>query len=140
MMNEDFIFRVLIALGLAVIGISGFWLINRLILLRAGQQAFSLAGFQPGRPAVLYFSTSTCLPCQTMQSPALRIVKDRLGEEAWQLIQIDAVEHPEIAQKWGVMSVPTTFILDAEGKPRQINHGIVLADQLIKQIKSVKDN
>jgi protein-disulfide isomerase-like protein with CxxC motif len=40
-----------------------------------------------------------------------------------------------LANEWGVMSVPTTFILDKDGRPRQINHGVARAEKLLAQLK-----
>jgi hypothetical protein len=54
-----------------------------------------------------------------------------------QVVEIDAAERPELARRWGVMSVPTTFVLDARGKARYVNNGIARADKLLRQIQAV---
>jgi hypothetical protein len=36
-----------------------------------------------------------------------------------------------------VLSVPTTFILDREGKPRHVKHGFAFAEKLFKQIREL---
>ena len=52
-----------------------------------------------------------------------------------QIIEVDASERMDLASEWGVMSVPTTFILDKSGRPRQINHGVTRAEKLLAQLK-----
>jgi hypothetical protein len=48
---------------------------------------------------------------------------------------VDASAQPEVAQEWGVLSVPTTFVIDASGKPRFVNHGVANAEKLIQQLE-----
>ncbi len=42
---------------------------------------------------------------------------------------------PELADYWGVLSVPTTFVIDGQGQPRHINHGMTSQDKLRRQIE-----
>jgi thioredoxin-related protein len=53
------------------------------------------------------------------------------------VIEIDATQQPDLARKWGVMSVPTTFLLDAHGKARYVNNGIARLETLMKQVQSL---
>ena len=126
---------VVIRLGLTIVLIlagAGFWLLtNRLILRRAKQNAPALGNI--GVPMILYFTTPTCAPCKTYQRPALEQVKQALGNRL-QIVEVDASTQPEVASQWGVLSVPTTFILDANGEPRHINHGPTSAARLLKQL------
>jgi thioredoxin-like negative regulator of GroEL len=93
-----------------------------------------LDGFSPGTPAILYFTTPTCMPCKTLQRPAIQEVQQTLGDRI-QIIEVDASQRIDLANEWGVMSVPTTFILDKDGRPRQINHGVARAEKLLAQLK-----
>jgi thioredoxin-like negative regulator of GroEL len=63
-------------------------------------------------------------------------VQERLGERL-QVIEVDAAAHPEVAGQWGVMSVPTTFIVDANGQPRHVNHGVTPQDKLLRQLEDI---
>jgi hypothetical protein len=54
------------------------------------------------------------------------------------VIEVDAAAQPELANYWGVLSVPTTFIIDRRGRPRRVNHGVSGADKLKKQIEVVE--
>jgi len=95
-----------------------------------------LETIRPGIPAILYFTTPTCVPCKTVQRPALAHLQERLGDSI-QVIEIDAAAQPELANYWGVLSVPTTFIIDGRGRPRRVNHGVSSADKLQRQIEEV---
>ena len=99
-----------------------------------------LRGLHPNIPAIIYFTTPTCIPCKTQQQPALHRLKTELGENV-QIIQIDATEQPEAADRWGVLSAPTTFVLNAQGQPNAVNHGVADEHKLKRQlIKSLPDN
>lgn len=92
----------------------------------------------PGVPAILYFTTPTCVPCRTQQRPALERLQSTLGE-AVQIITVDATEHPEDADRWGVLSAPTTFVLDPQLHTRAINHGVADDHKLLMQLQEAED-
>lgn len=96
-----------------------------------------LNSLRPGATAVVYFTTPSCVPCRTQQKPTLTKLQDELGEKL-QVIQIDAVDQPETAERWGVLSVPTTFVIGSDGRPVAVNHGTADIITLRRQIDSVR--
>lgn len=133
---EDILARSLIALALAVAGVAGFRIWRAAQLRRVSDvdpRTPGLAEWQPGRRAILYFTTPDCAPCRTTQRPALRRLQADLGE-AVQVIEINAAEQREIADHWGVLSVPTTFVLADDGRPQHVNIGVTGYDRLKRQI------
>ena len=136
-MDNVLLSRSLWTAVIILVGISLYWLANRLILARARNKVPGLVRARPGGPVLLYFTTPACVPCKTIQRPEIQQVKEQLGEDL-QVIEIDASEQPEVASKWGVMSVPTTFIIDAKGEPRHVNHGVTTADKLLKQYRKIR--
>lgn len=130
--------RTLLAIGLIVLAVLAYTLANRLILRRAGKMRLGLEDFTPGKAAILYFTMPGCVPCQTTQKPALARLKEITGGRV-QVIEVDAMQRPDLAESWGVLSVPTTFVIDSKGEPRRVNHGVALAEKLLEQLEQVED-
>ncbi|MFZ5821836.1 MAG: thioredoxin family protein [Chloroflexota bacterium] len=126
--------RLLIAAAIAGLGLLAYLFINRRTLAVAGGKIHSFESYRPGLPALVYFTTPTCAPCKTIQRPVIEQLKAAYGK--WfQVIEVDASQQPAVAQAWGVMTVPTTFVIDASGKPRYVNQGIAAAGKLIQQLE-----
>ncbi len=131
-MLERFALALLISLSLGL----SYWLIGRLLLARNARRALRLDEYRLGRPAILYFTTPDCAPCRTIQCPALESLVELLGAQL-QIIEVNALEQPELADVWGVLSVPTTFLIDAQGRPRGMNHGVARAPKLLAQLQKI---
>lgn len=126
------------ALTIAGVGAGVYGLANRVALSRAAEKICGLESFRLGIPAILYFTTPTCVPCKTTQRPAIQKIIDQLGDEI-QIIEIDASIRTDLADYWGVLSVPTTFIIDKKGQPRHINNGVALTSKLLNQVQNHTD-
>lgn len=135
-MSSVLLIRFLSAIAIAGFLIAAYWVINAVILARARGKRLGLETLQVGIPAVLYFTTPSCVPCKTVQRPALAQLQKTLGDKV-QVIEIDASAQPHLADYWGVLSVPTTFIIDKQGRPRRVNHGVAGAEKLQKQLEEV---
>ena len=139
----EIVFRLGLALLISAALVTLYWGWTRLQLLRVGSRSprsridEGLENLQLGTPAILYFTTPTCIPCRTVQGPAIEALAKRYGKQL-QVIKIDAAERPDLADSWGVLSVPTTFIIDRKGRPRQVNHGVALASKLDRQLRAVR--
>jgi len=137
-MNTDVWIRLTWALVCIGFGLAIYAFSNRFMLARArGKKATALL-FKSGKPALLYFTTPTCAPCKTIQRPAIQSLQERLGDRL-QIVEIDASASPDVADEWGVLSVPTTFIIDAKGQPRHVNQGVATVEKLWRQIQSLND-
>ncbi len=132
-MPNEVLIRLLSAAAIIAAGLALYRLGSFLVVSRAQARAHNLDALRPGKPAILYFTTPDCAPCKTIQRPALRDVQGRMGDRL-QIIEVNAYEQPGLAKEWGVLSVPTTFIIDASGRPRHVNHGVTPADRLIEQV------
>ena len=128
--------RLLIAFIIIICGTVGWILFNRISLWRVGAKSASdplLASLQPHTPVIVYFTTPFCAPCKTLQSPALAELKGELHESI-QIVQVDATERPDVADRWGVFSAPTTFVLDQDRILRHVNRGVATAETLKRQL------
>ncbi len=140
-MATDYLARALLAAALISLGMAAFWAWNSWQLRRLGQaRGTVLRGLESARPgvaAVLYFTTPDCLVCRTAQKPALQRLEADLGGGV-QIVEIDATVDTAVADYWGVLSVPTTFVIDAQGTPRSINHGLTSKEKLQRQIEATQ--
>ena len=111
------------ALGLA-------YVIGKLITLRsglreAGEKAANVdtsdLGLSKTGPTVLHFSAEWCGPCA-----GVRKVVDQVCDELPGVahVEIDMDANPEAARRLSVLSLPTTIIFDAGGRPRFRTHGV----------------
>ncbi len=135
-MIPEWLYRLILAVGIILLGWVAARLIRAVTLKQVKKVSRQIEGWTPGIPAVVYFTTPDCVACKTTQRPALNRVKEKLGDRL-QVIEINALEKPDLAQQWGVLSVPTTFILDGQGSPQQVNYGVTLADKLQEQIRMI---
>lgn len=132
-MPLDILYRLVWAVGIILFGMLLYRSVSFIILKRAAQQARKPGLIPPGKPTILYFTTPDCTVCRTTQRPALARLQNLLGDQL-QLIEINAYEKPELARDWGVLSVPTTFVLDNQGHPLHVNHGVTSTDKLLQQL------
>lgn len=137
-MSSEILSRSVLALAIVVVGIFGYWLINQRLLVRAKSNIFTLFDQLPNKPVIVYFTTPDCAPCKTVQRPALSRISQILGDSL-QVVEIDATQRPDLAKQWGVMSVPTTFLLDARGEARYVNNGVTRAEKLMEQLQTLSD-
>lgn len=133
----EILVRLAISAGLIALGILLYWGWNRWQLRRLGRRGRSrllgLESLRPEVPGILYFTTPECVVCHTAQRPALKRLAAELGD-AVQVIEVDATVKTALADHWGVLSVPTTFVIDSHGRPRAVNHGLASQDRLRRQL------
>jgi thiol-disulfide isomerase/thioredoxin len=130
--------RLLIAVALLALGVIAYRMMIRRQIRQTSEMAAVgdplLRGLKLGVPIILYFTTPTCIPCKTQQTPALDRLRDELGNGV-QIVRVDATEDPDAAQRWGVISAPTTFVLDGVRATVAVNHGVAEADKLRRQLQ-----
>jgi len=131
--------RILLTVAIAI-GIVVLWQVyNRLAVRRLAQTAPRdplLVSLSSRVPTILYFSTQHCAPCKTQQVPALKQLEHEWGERM-HVVYVDCEQQPEAADRWGVFSVPTTFVLDSEHKPTAVNRGVASATTLQRQLEAI---
>lgn len=87
-----------------------------------------------GGPRILYFTTQTCVVCKAQQEPAISAVLERMGS-GLRIERYDAVEERAIADRYGVLTVPTTAVYDASGELVTVNRGFAPAALLLAQLR-----
>jgi thioredoxin 1 len=135
-MISEILLRFMAAIGIILSGLVAYRLVNHHLLGRAKSNLPGLYNPLPNKPVIIYFTTPDCAPCRVVQRPAIEKVISLLGEKL-HVVEIDATKRPDLAKTWGVMSVPTTFLLDARGEARYVNNGVARAEKLIQQIHTL---
>jgi thiol-disulfide isomerase/thioredoxin len=133
--------RTIFTIVLLLVGFAGYRIFTRYHIARAAAAVPIdplLSDLKPGVPVIVYFTTPTCAPCETQQTPALKRLQSELGEHNIQIVKVDATENPDAADRWGVFSAPTTFILDSQRQVREVNHGVADAPKLKRQIETAE--
>jgi hypothetical protein len=84
-------------------------------------------GLSADGPTVVHFSASWCGPCAQV-----RRVVDQVCDDLDQVahVEIDMDANPGAARRLSVLSLPTTFIFDADGRQRYRTAGVPKADDL----------
>jgi len=80
-----------------------------------------------GRPAAVVFSAPGCIECrlqkaQLSQLPGLR------------LVELDVSRDRGAAREFGVMTAPTTVVIDQGGRVLGAHHGLVAAGEVARQL------
>lgn len=128
--------RVLITVGVTCVIIVAFLVFKNFVLTSNRGKALQFQKFKKGTPAIILFSSPTCVPCKMVQKPAIEKVKEKLGDKL-QFLEIDATKDPKLAQEWGVVSVPTTYVIESDGRSKFVHFGIVTEKILIQQIQEI---
>src|SRR5579859_8082937 len=114
--------RLMILLGVGLL----IWLLvwtgrrfvaqRRKLALAAAPLAVQPAGSEawPARVHILTFSSEDCHQCRQLQTPALKRVLAEHGD-AITITEIDATTESELTQRYHVLTVPTTVLLDEQG-------------------------
>jgi thiol-disulfide isomerase/thioredoxin len=132
--------RLVIIIVLALISWVAYEQFRRYHVGKATASASSdpiLYNLKPGVPAIVYFTTPGCVPCRTQQQPALTRLQAELGE-AIQIVHVDASLDAEAADRWGVFSAPTTFVIDSTRQVRDVNYGVADTPKLRRQLESAR--
>jgi len=85
-------------------------------------------------PRIVYFTTQTCVVCKAQQEPAITAVLQRMGSTL-RIERHDAVEERAIADRYGVLTVPTTAVYNGAGELVTVNRGFAPAALLLSQLR-----
>ena len=126
--------RLAIVLFALIVAAIGMGLVRRRGIQRA-QNAMQRLGITPGIPTIVYFWSPRCQSCRNAQKPILERIVEEYGEKYLQLISYNVDESSDIAKAWGVMTIPTTFIIDQRGEILFVNAGLATDGVLHRQLK-----
>ncbi|HEX6548683.1 MAG TPA: hypothetical protein VF134_08085 [Candidatus Dormibacteraeota bacterium] len=124
--------RLLILLALAALLAAAIWIARRWPQRPAPpEQVWEVLGEEPdGRPLVVTFSGPRCAEC-TIQKRIARGLGDHV-----RTLEIDAARQPGVASSFGVLTVPTTVVVRADGSVAAVNRRLVQKSELEAQLLS----
>ena len=93
--------------------------------------SFEQEVLQSEKPVIVDFWAEWCGPCHAV-SPVLDRIADERSEEL-KLVKLNIDEHPAIAQRYGVASIPT-IILFKDGEPAAATIGAQPKGQIERQL------
>lgn len=126
--------RIVVAVALVGLGVIGYQVL--LLAQRRWASNGSKRGAVSGRSALLVFTSPTCGPCKLQQMPIVnRLMLD--WHDKIELRVIDVTEQPDVASQYGVWSLPTTIVLDANRTVVAINQGVAGERKLREQFERV---
>lgn len=96
--------------------------------------ATSDLGLSQAGPTVVHFSAVWCGPCGSVRRVVDQVCADL---EDVSHVEIDIDANPAAAKQLSVLSLPTTFIFDAEGRQRYRSAGVPKAADLREVLQSL---
>lgn len=129
-MAERLLILAVIVAAVAIIWLGLRWRSSR---IRRRGAADLLQVLADPQPLVLAFSTPECVPCRTQQKPALDELLRRYPDTL-EVREVDATVQPELAERFGIMTVPTTVVINHYGRVVAINHGVARWERLASQL------
>jgi len=84
-------------------------------------------GLSPTAPTIVHFTAVWCGPCAAVRRVIDQVCADLPGVAH---VEIDMDTDPDAARNLSVLSLPTTFIFDADGRQRYRSAGVPKAGDL----------
>lgn len=130
MLADRLLVLLAIALGLVVVWLALQWRSQRF----HRNDAADLLPLRPDRPLILAFSTPDCVPCRTVQKPAIEELRRRYPGRV-DVRDVDATVEPRLAERFGILTVPSTVVIGEGGVVLAINNGIAGWQRLAGQLR-----
>jgi thioredoxin-like negative regulator of GroEL len=129
----DLLLRVLVVALIAVL------ILALRPLLAAGQDARrrralasqALSEWRTGRPLVLLFTGAVCSDCLRQKDVLARL---DLPGDGLAVREVVAAQAPDLTRRFGIRGVPSTVVIDGDGRPTAVNYGLVDASTLLSQL------
>lgn len=142
-MNPELI-RTGIILALALVIAAGVavarWMVERRrqqVLAAAPARDLPATSTEDAAPVrILVFSSDDCAQCHRLQAPAIQKVLAARGTSV-AIVEVDAPSSPEMTERYQILTLPSTAILDASGKTHALNYGFANSTKLLRQIDDV---
>jgi thioredoxin-like negative regulator of GroEL len=128
--------RLALLAGLVLAAVIAVYLVRRWVAARAVARAGlalpdDLQLQHPGAPTVVYFYGAGCPTCPTQRAALETLTAERAPLN---IVPVDAAADPRLAEWAGVLTVPSTALVDPGGHLQHVNHGFRSAAELADQL------
>ena len=106
---------------------------QRRLALAAAPLAREMPDEHKSKIRILAFSSAACTQCHTLQRPALRRLEALRGDEI-EVVEIDAPGSSELADRYRILTIPSTVLLNPAGEAFAVNYGFADLSKLQQQI------
>jgi thioredoxin-like negative regulator of GroEL len=131
--TERVLLLVAVVVVMAVVLVVGRALVRRRTADRLGRELpAGIEVGQPGAPTVLYFYGPACAACASQKEALETLPSGRVN-----VVPVDAAREHELASWAGVMTIPSTAIVDPARRLRAVNHGFRPAAELSEQLAAI---
>lgn len=137
-MPETIIFFVVLGAAVILFGPRTIkFIINKLVAqkartIRIAEDDPLLESLATDKPAIVYFRAPWCKTCELRQESVIEQLEASLND-AIQILRVNVDEQVGAAQRWGVMGVPQTFVLDKGHRIQTSNLGFASLGTLKRQ-------
>jgi len=88
-----------------------------------------------GVPVIVKLGSDKCIPCRAMNPIIKELAVEQDGKAVF--LSLDVYENRELAQKAGVMVIPTILFYDKRGQPKAKNDGGMNKEQRLNAIEEM---
>ena len=100
-------------------------------VLKLTDENFESEVLKSNKPCIVDFYADWCGPCK-MMSPIIEEIAEELGEKV-KVGKVNSDENMELAQKYGIMSIPTIMIIK-NGEVTKTFVGVTAKEEIINEI------
>ena len=102
--------------------------------VRVSGDTFDEEVLNAGGAVIADFYSDSCVPCKRL-SPVLAEIEEEQGDKV-KLVKVNINFDPELAEKYGVMSVPT-LVFFGDGEEISRLTGAVKKSEIVSEIKKI---
>ncbi len=129
---------IAIAAALSLAGVVGVVHNQRNGVLRDAEHPVDLdtadLGLSDSGPTIVHFTAVWCGPCAAVRRVIQQVITDL---PTVRHVEVDMDQNPAAARRLSVLSLPTTFIFDADGRQRYRSAGVPKAADLTSALEAL---